>query len=199
MKMDLIFNSLSSTKIPMALTYSEKTETGSNAPDFALPGIDGEVHRLADFRDARALVVAFICNHCPYVKAVQGRINALAREYQARGVSFVAINSNDSVKYPDDSFEAMKRVAAENAYVFPYLWDETQSVAKAYGAVCTPDFYLYENSGEFQLRYRGRLDDSWKDEKAVTQRDLAAAIDAILSSKPMPKEIPSMGCSIKWK
>lgn len=190
----------------MALTYSTAIEFGSLAPDFLLPGVDGKTYRLTDFGKSKAAVIVFMCNHCPYVKAVQTRIQALAQAYQSRGVTLIAINSNDAVKYPDDSFEAMKKNAEENHYSFPYLWDESQEVAHAYGAVCTPDFFVYENEslGEvaprFALRYRGRLDDHWKDEKAVTRQDLRLALDAILSGKlPALDQVPSMGCSIKWK
>jgi peroxiredoxin len=190
----------------MALTYSLPGELGSLAPEFELLGTDEIPHGLRDFRNCRVLVVVFMCNHCPYVKAVRGRINQLAQEGVEHGVQVIGINSNDSVKYPDDSFEAMRREVAEQQYVFPYLWDSTQQVAKAYGAVCTPDFYVYENRThhkepvEFVLRYRGRLDDSWKDEAAVRTRELRAAIDAILSGEPVTNEqVPSMGCSIKWK
>lgn len=190
----------------MALTYSGIAELGSLAPDFNLPGVDGQVYSLAAFQKAKALVVVFMCNHCPYVKAVQGRINALAQEYLSRGVMLVGINSNDTVKYPDDSFEAMKQVSRENHYIFPYLLDESQEVARAYGAACTPDFFVYQNESlgseslRFSLKYRGRLDDSWKDEKAVTRRDLALALNAILSGQLLSSEqISSMGCNIKWK
>jgi peroxiredoxin len=185
----------------VALTYSPPGELGSLAPDFSLPGVDGGIHRLEDFANARALVVVFMCNHCPYVKAVRERINELAREYAARGVALVGINPNDAVKYPDDSFDAMKAEAREHGFVFPYLQDESQAVARAYGAVCTPDFYVYSQSGKGPtLRYRGRLDDSWKDASAVKRRELAAALDAILAGgSPSPDQLPSMGCSIKWR
>jgi peroxiredoxin len=184
----------------MALTFSEQTEPGSAAPDFRLPGVDGRIWSLGDFAGARALVIVFMCNHCPYVIAVRERINRLAQDYGPRGVGVVGINSNDASRYPDDSFEAMKKVAREQGYVFPYLFDEDQAVAKAYGAVCTPDFYVYEGGSGFSLRYRGRLDDSWKDPAAVKSRDLAAALDAILAGKPVASDQPSsMGCSIKWR
>lgn len=185
----------------MALLESKKLELGMVAPDFDLPGIDGKSYRLSSFADAKALVVIFMCNHCPYVVAVQDRIGALAKEYLSRRVRLVGINPNDSVKYPDDSFEAMKVRAKEQGYVFPYLRDETQDVARAYDAVCTPDIYAFENAGPegLLLRYHGRLDDSWMDPAAVKRRELALALDAILAGRPVPKEqIPSMGCSIKW-
>lgn len=202
----------------MALTYSEPVRLGMPAPPFSLRGTDDVIHHLTDFRYAKALVLVFMCNHCPYVQAVQGRINALAREYRDRAIQFVGINSNDSARYPADGFEQMKRQAVEHGFVFPYLWDETQEVAKAYGAVCTPDFFLFEQmkpeqfreadvetavnhyQDAFVLRYRGRLDDCWQDEKAVTRQDLRHAMDAVLFGRaPEGNQHPSMGCSIKWK
>jgi peroxiredoxin len=188
----------------MALTYTQpptEMQIGSPAPAFNLPGVDGRMHDLSSFRDARAMVVIFMCNHCPYVIAVQERINDLAREYAARGVRVVGINPNDPVKYPDDSMEAMKRRASEQGYVFDYLQDLTQETARAYGAVCTPDPFVYEQVGsEFLLRYHGRIDDSWKDPAQVTHRELAGALNAILDGKPVnPKQNPAMGCSIKWR
>jgi peroxiredoxin len=187
----------------MALTYSTNIsdELGREASDFSLPGVDGKTYRLADFQDARALVVIFMCNHCPYVIAVQERINSLAKEYAARGVRVVGINSNDPMRYPDDSFDEMKKRAKEQGYVFPYLQDESQEVARVYGAVCTPDPYVYENvQGRFLLKYHGRIDDSWKDPRAVKRRDLADALDTILIGGDVPTaQTPSMGCSIKWK
>ena len=184
----------------MTLTYSPKdSELGSPAPDFSLPGVDGRKWSLADFRGKKALVVAFICNHCPYVQAVRGRINALARDYALRGVALVGINPNDASRYPDDSFEAMQAVARESGFVFPYLFDESQTVARDYGAVCTPDFFVY--GSDLRLAYRGRLDDSWKDEKAVTRRELALALDGILTGETpsATSQVPAMGCSIKWR
>ncbi|OFZ55045.1 MAG: hypothetical protein A2428_14480 [Bdellovibrionales bacterium RIFOXYC1_FULL_54_43] len=190
----------------MALTYSEKGSLGEVAPDFELPGVDGKTYRARDFLDAKAWVVVFMCNHCPYVKAVQDRINSLAKQYAPRGVKVVGINSNDSTKYPEDDFDAMKACAKEQGYVFPYLWDTDQSVAREYGAVCTPDFYLYapgskgRDSNVMVLKYRGRLDDCWSDEAKVTKRDLAHAIDRVLEGRdPDSVQPPSMGCSIKWK
>ncbi len=182
----------------MALTYSPTGELGSKAFDFSLPATDGKTYQLRDFAGSKALVIVFMCNHCPYVKAVQGRINQLAKDYLKSGVRVVGINSNDSIRYPDDSFEAMKRVASENGYVFPYLFDETQVTAKEYGAVCTPDFYVYDS--DFMLRYRGQLDDSWKDETKITRKDLASSLDLLLKGASLTEEqVPSMGCSIKWK
>lgn len=186
----------------MALTYSTMQELGKKAPPFQLPGVDGKTYSLENFTNSKALLVIFMCNHCPYVIAVQERINVLAKKFASQKVSVVGINSNDSVRYPDDSFDAMKARSKEKGYVFPYLFDESQAVAKAYDAVCTPDFFLYENdpSAGFILKYRGRLDDNWKDPKAVTREDLSLAIEALLNNKSIdPDQKPSMGCSIKWK
>lgn len=190
----------------MALTYSTRSQLGSSAPDFNLLGTNEVRHGLRDFRNAKVLVVVFMCNHCPYVKAVRERIKRLAAEGAEHGVQVVGINSNDSRHYPEDSFEAMKKEAQEHSYTFPYLLDETQAIARSYGAVCTPDFFVYKNEThhkepvDFSLKYRGRLDDSWKDESAVKVRDLRNAIAEILSDRePNPDQIPSMGCSIKWK
>lgn len=186
----------------MAPTYSQKGELGSIAPDFTLPGVDGSTYTLSHFSDATGLLMVFMCNHCPYVQAVRSRINDLAKGFSTRGLRVVGINSNDAALYPDDSYEAMKRVAMEEKYLFPYLWDESQEVARAYGAVCTPDFMLYQpdTDGQFVLRYRGRLDDNWKEPQKVQQRDLLIAINAVIQGDvPKMEQIPSVGCSIKWK
>ena len=185
----------------MALTYSTQDELGSEAPAFSLPGVDGKTYTLNDFEDRKALVVIFMCNHCPYVKAVQKRINDLAMAYGSKGAAVVGINSNDAERYPADSFEAMQEEAKVNRYVFPYLYDESQQVAKAYGAVCTPDPYVYEKTeGGFILRYHGRIDDNWKEPGKVTRRDLAMAVEGILKGTEVsPEQTPAMGCSIKWK
>lgn len=174
----------------MALTHSKASTPGSPLPEFDLPGTDGQRWKPADFQGKKALLVIFMCNHCPYVVAVQDRIVALSRNLGPRGLAVVGINSNDTTRYPADSFEAMKVRAQEKAYDFPYLWDETQGVARAFDAACTPDPYLYENTPQgFVLRHRGRIDDA-----------LAAGIDALLSGQPLPAPLtPSMGCSIKWK
>ena len=169
------------------------------APDFALPGVDGRVWTLEQCRGERGLLVMFICNHCPYVKAVRDRIVRDARELQGLGVNSVAIMSNDPADYPEDSFENMRRVAEEYAFPFPYLLDETQEVARAYGAVCTPDFFGY-NSG-LGLQYRGRLDASRKEAApADVRRDLFEAMKQVAETGRGPEaQIPSMGCSIKWR
>jgi len=190
----------------MALLHSSVSEWGSKAPEFSLPGVDGKTYSLESFRTSRALLVVFMCNHCPYVIAVQERLNRLAKDFAPQGVAVIGINSNDPAYRIEDSFENMKKTAKEWGLVFPYVFDETQAVARAYDAVCTPDPYLYENvNGEFLLRYRGRVDDSWKDPTQVKEESLKQAIEAILAGKgstvgAIPAEpVPSIGCSIKWK
>lgn len=183
----------------MALTPSVMQELGTVAPDFRLPDTDGRLVSLSDFKDAPALLVMFICNHCPYVKHVRGELARLVREYQARGVAVVGINSNDAVRYPDDSPERMREEVREAGYTFPYLYDETQEVAKAYKAACTPDFFLFDR--DRRLVYRGQLDDSRPNSgRPVTGADLRAALDAVLQGRPVPADQkPSAGCNIKWK
>jgi peroxiredoxin len=173
-------------------------ELGAACPDFRLPGVDGRSYAREDFGSSSVLVVMFICNHCPYVKAVEDRIIALAREYGPRGVQVVGICSNDAETYPDDAFDKLAERWRARGYGFPYLHDESQAVARAFGAVCTPDIFVYD--GARRLAYRGRIDDSWKDESKVTRRELAAALDALLGGqKPATPQRPSMGCSIKWR
>jgi peroxiredoxin len=186
----------------MALTYTpELPEIGKQAPDFSLPVAQGGITSLSDFKDSKALLVIFMCNHCPYVIAIQDRLNQLAKDFQGLGLGVVGISSNDPDYRVEDSFDAMKIRAKETGYVFPYAFDETQQVAKAYGALCTPDPFLFQNvNGEFKLVYRGRIDDSWKDEAQVKTHDLRDAVNNVLNHKPISsKQIPSMGCSIKWK
>jgi peroxiredoxin len=185
----------------MALTYTPPGELGSIAPHFSVVGTDNKIYSLDSFKDAKGLLVIFMCNHCPYVIAVQERINSLARAYQPRGVAVIGINSNDSKKYPDDSMENMRIRAQEQEYVFPYAQDEDQNAARAFGAVCTPDPFLYENvRGTFRLVYRGRIDDSWKEPSHVTRQDLRDAMEALATGKAVNADMkPSMGCSIKWK
>lgn len=182
----------------MAVTTPEG-ELGSPCPDFNLPGVDGKTYKRTDFSGARAFLVMFICNHCPYVQAVEDRLIALGRHYQGNpDVKFVAICSNDAATYPDDSFPKMKERAEAKNYPFPYLHDDSQDVARAFGAVCTPDFFLYD--ADMKLAYRGRLDDSWKDPSAVRSEELKEAIEALLKGeKPSKDQKPSMGCSIKWR
>ncbi|MEK9133091.1 MAG: thioredoxin family protein [Patescibacteria group bacterium] len=182
----------------MSLTYSQTIPFGTSSPDFSLPATDGKNYSLSYFVGKKALVVVFMCNHCPYVQAVLPRLIALQKEFGSRGVQLIGINSNDEKNYPDDSFEKMKNVVAELGINFPYLRDESQSVAKAYGAVCTPDIFVYDE--QHKLAYHGRIDDNWQDENKVKVRELAAALESILKGKkPSPDQNPSMGCSIKWK
>ncbi len=183
----------------MALTHTPPAELGFLAPDFSLLSTENQRVSLSDFNSHRGLLVIFMCNHCPYVQAIRGRLADLSRWAQAKNIAVVGINSNDSERYPDDSFEAMQKEVARVGYPFPYLWDETQKVARDYGAVCTPDFFLFQAS-PFQLVYRGRMDDSWKNPDQVKIKDLQEAMNALLEGRPpLQTQIPSMGCSIKWK
>lgn len=182
----------------MALMHSTMVPLGTSAVSFELPGVDGKTYSLDSFSEKNVLVVIFMCNHCPYVKAVLQRLIDLQEETEAQGVQLVGINSNDAERYPDDSLENMKKVAVEKGINFPYLFDASQKTAKAYSAVCTPDIYVY--GPERKLLYRGRIDDNWEHEEKVTQQDLKVAIDCIVAGKTVPNEqIPAMGCSIKWK
>ena len=182
----------------MALTESRMLPLGTRAPAFTLPDCEGAEHSLADAADAPAVLIMFICNHCPYVKHVREELSRLARDYTLRGVAVFGINSNDATTHPDDSPEKMREEAARWDYSFPYLVDEDQSVAKAYGAACTPDFFVFD--GDLRLAYRGQLDDSRPgNDKPVTGADLRAALDAVLEGRPMPEpQKPSIGCNIKW-
>jgi peroxiredoxin len=172
---------------------------GTSAPDFNLPDTQGNMVSLGDFTEAPALWVIFMCNHCPFVKHVLNVLLELVKEYQAKGVAVVGINSNDVANFPDDRPEMMAKVAKESGFTFPYLYDGTQAVAKAYHAACTPDFFLFDK--ERTLVYRGQMDDSRPGSNIpVTGADLRAALDAVLESKRVPAEQkPSMGCNIKWK
>jgi peroxiredoxin len=182
----------------MALLHSTMVPLGTATIDFRLPGIDGTEYSLDNFVENKVLVIIFMCNHCPYVKAVIQRLIDLQEATLSQGVRLVGINCNDAQKYPDDSFESMQKVAREWGMNFPYLFDESQTVAKKYDAVCTPDIYVYGE--ERNLLYRGRIDDNWENADQVTQRDLKQAIDCILANREVPaKQVPSMGCSIKWK
>jgi peroxiredoxin len=172
---------------------------GTRAPAFRLPDIDGHAVSLSDFEAAPALLVAFICNHCPYVKHVRAGLAQLARDYLERGVAIVGINSNDVANYPADSPALMAVEAKAAGYLFPYLYDETQAVAAAYRAACTPDFFLFDR--DQRLVYRGQMDDSRPGNAVpVTGKDLRAALDAVLAGKPVSaRQKPSIGCNIKWK
>jgi peroxiredoxin len=172
---------------------------GTTAPDFRLPDTSGKTVSLADFKTAPALLVMFICNHCPFVKHIRSGLAQLARDYQPRGVAIVGISSNDVANYPADSPAKMAEEARAAGYLFPYLYDETQEVAKAYRAACTPDFFLFD--GNQRLAYRGQFDDSRPSNGIpVTGNDLRAALDAILDGKSLSaNQKPSIGCNIKWK
>jgi peroxiredoxin len=183
----------------MVLTPSTMLPLGTKAPDFSLVNVDGRTVKLADLRQAPALLVIFMCNHCPYVKHVATELATLTSEYEAKGVAVVGINSNDVANYPADSPEQMAAEVKQRGYTFPYLYDETQDVAIAYRAACTPDFYVFD-AGQ-KLVYRGQMDGSRPDSGIpVTGADLRAALDAVLAGKkPAAEQRPSIGCNIKWK
>lgn len=184
----------------MAKTASNMMDLGTIAPDFVLPDtLTGKDMALQTLKSDLATVIMFICNHCPYVKHVSHELAQLARDYQARGIAFIAISSNDVSKYPDDAPDKMCQTAQEWGLSFPYLYDETQEVARAYNAACTPDFFIFD--GNLSCIYRGQLDDSSPgNDIAVTGSDLRAALNAVLAGKAVnPEQIPSIGCNIKWK
>ena len=172
---------------------------GWKAPSFKLPGVDGKTYNLDELRGPKGTLVMFICNHCPYVRSVIDRVVRDVNELRPFGINAVAISSNDAVHYPDDSFDNMKRFAAAHRFSFPYLYDESQEVARAYDAACTPDFFGF--NGDLELQYRGRLDESRKEAAPVTvRRDLFEAMKQVaLTGKGPHEQIPSIGCSIKWK
>jgi peroxiredoxin len=183
----------------MALTESTMLELGTVAPDFALTdAVSGKTVKRDDFK-GRPLLVMFICTHCPYVKHIEKSLGKLSAEYAGKGLAMVAISSNDVTTHPADSPEGLKKQAQEFGFKFPYLYDESQAVAHAYNAACTPDPYLFDK--DFKLAYRGQYDDSRPGNGVpVTGKDLRAAIDLVLAEKPAPKEQkPSIGCNIKWK
>jgi peroxiredoxin len=184
----------------MARTPSNMLPLGTLAPNFNLPDtISNEYKSLEKLKSDIATVIMFICNHCPFVKHINNGLVGLANDYQPKGISFIAISSNDVINYPDDSPDKMKVHAEKEGYSFPYLYDETQEVAKAYDAACTPDFYIFDK--DLLLVYRGQMDDSRPDNGIpVTGKDIRSALDAILADKAVNAEqIPSLGCNIKWK
>jgi peroxiredoxin len=183
----------------MAAVSSTMLSLGTTAPKFSLPDTEGRTVSLDDFTDARALLVVFMCNHCPYVKHVRDALVQLVREYQEKGVAVVGISSNDISAYPEDGPDRMAEEARRYGYTFPYLYDETQQVARAYRAACTPDFFLFDSKR--RLVYRGQMDDSRPNSGVqVTGADLREAFDAVLNARPVPsRQKPSMGCNIKWK
>ena len=183
----------------MVRTASTMLPLGTQAPAFSLPDTDGKTVELAALAGSKALLVIFMCNHCPYVKHVADQLKSLSDDYMPQGLAVVAISSNDADKYPDDSLQAMAIEKTERGYQFDYLFDESQEVAQNYAAACTPDFYLFDS--EQKLAYRGQLDSSRpKSDIPVTGEDLRAAIDAVLSGQsPSEQQTPSIGCNIKWK
>jgi peroxiredoxin len=182
----------------MARTPSTMLELGTAAPDFSLPDTDGNVVALRDL-DGPALLVMFICNHCPFVKHVRDELARIGRDYVGRGVAIVAINANDAESFPADAPSAMREEKEQAGYTFPYLFDETQEVAAAYRAACTPDFFVFDDAR--RLAYRGQLDDSRPgNDVPVTGADLRAALDSLLAGRAIAGEQkPSLGCNIKWK
>lgn len=183
----------------MVNTPSTMVPLGTPAPSFSLPDTAGKVVSLDDYKGSPALLVVFLCNHCPFVKHVLPQFVELAREYQQRGAGIVGINSNDVSHYPDDAPEKMAELSKAMDFPFPYLYDESQQVARSYGAACTPDFYLFDKDG--RLVYRGQMDDSRPGNgRPVTGADLRAAMDAVLAGQPVSDDQkPSIGCNIKWK
>lgn len=183
----------------MVKTASTMRPLGQQAPGFSLPNIDGKTVSLADFAGKRGLLVIFMCNHCPFVIHLRSALAAFGKEYQAKGLAIVGINSNDISTHPDDSPERMKQEAKSAGYTFPYLFDESQEVARSYGAACTPDFFLFDANQ--RLAYRGQFDDSRPgNNKPVTGADLRTACDSVLAGKPVSSaQKASIGCNIKWK
>ena len=183
----------------MAVMYSQMMPLGTNAIEFDLMDTDRQRIKLGDFANRQGLLIVFMCNHCPYVKHVADQLRRIGEEYIPRGIGMVGINSNDAVAYPDDGFDKMQEEKKLRRYPFPYLWDETQEVGRAYDAACTPDFYLFDKNKK--LFYRGRLDETRPSGPiAAHGTDLRAALDALLSCKRAPADQkPSIGCSIKWR
>ena len=182
----------------MVLLESQiKLQTGDQAPDFELMGIDDKKHSLSDYKDAQGVLIIFMCNHCPYVKAKVEAIKEIHQKFKDK-IGIVGINSNDPIKYPDDSFESMKEVASEKGIEFDYLVDETQEIAKKYGAMCTPDPFLFNKEGK--LVFHGRIDNAMKPEDTATEKTMINNIEKLLSGEKIEKDFdPSIGCSIKWK
>ncbi len=184
----------------MAKTLSNMVSLGTSAPDFCLPDtVTGRTMSLDEFRSETAVVIMFLCNHCPFVKHVNAGLVQLARDYLPKNISFIAISSNDVENYPEDSPDKMKQTALEVGYNFPYLYDELQEVAKSYSAACTPDFFIYDK--DMKLVYRGQMDDSRPEtDIPVTGADLRTALDDLLAGREVSKgQKPSLGCNIKWK
>lgn len=182
----------------MPVYTPEKIEFGRDCPDFKLLAVNGKTYEKKDFLNQKPFVIVFMCNHCPYVKAIEDRLITLGQDLKKLGVNMIGICSNDAETYPDDSFENLKKRAEEKNYSFTYLYDESQEVASRFGAICTPDYFVYD--GQAKLAYRGRLDDAWKEPSLVKKRELYEAVVEILQEKAISyPQTPSMGCSIKWK
>ena len=182
----------------MALTYTPDPKIGMPCPNFSLLAVDGKTYSLDSIDNFKALVIMFICNHCPYVKALEDRLIELGNSVDRNKACILAICSNDPESYPEDSFENLQKRWVEKNYSFPYLHDQTQEVAKSFGAVCTPDFFVFDKNKK--LAYRGRLDDSWKEPNKVKKQELKLAIDALVNDQlPEAEQKPAMGCSIKWR
>jgi peroxiredoxin len=180
------------------VAYSKGMAEGTNAPAFSLPGVDGKTYSLESFREAKLLIVIFTCNHCPYAQALEQRFIDIQRDYASQGVRICAINANDHKKYVEDDFEHMCDRARVQGWNFPYLHDESQNVARAYDAACTPDIFVFD--ADRKLRYNGRCDDNWREPDKVTRRDLRRALDQLLAAQPIGPDVhPALGCSIKWK
>jgi len=179
-------------------TESKPIELGTPCPSFDLLAVDGKRYTRESFAHSKLMVVAFTCNHCPYVQAYEQRLMNLVKAFSPKGVSFIGINANDSKSYPEDSYDGMKERAKKLGFNFHYLWDESQTVAKSFNAACTPEFYVYD--ADRKLRYHGRLDDNHKDPSAVKERYLESALGALLADQPiLTTQTAAMGCSIKWK
>lgn len=182
----------------MTLLESLPLHLGKDIIPFSLPATDGKGYGPLEFKNKKVLVVIFMCNHCPYVKAVIDRLIAIQNDYADKGVQLIGINANDAEGYPEDSFEAMQAWVKEKGINFPYLYDESQAVAESYQAQCTPDIYVFDQNRK--LAYHGRIDDNWKEEDKVTKQELREALDTILAGKGAPEtQHPSIGCSIKWR
>jgi peroxiredoxin len=176
----------------------KKLEIGQRAPDFTLPGVDGKDHSLSSYKDKKIVIVVFTCNHCPYVQAYEDRLVSIQRDYGDKGVQLIAINTNDSSGYPEDSFNNMVKRSQEKNFNFPYLRDKTQCVARAYGAEYTPEAFVLNS--KFDLRYVGRIDDNWQNPDKVKTHDLRDAINAVLAHKKVENPIThAIGCTIKWR
>lgn len=185
-------------QIAKVLKEMANLKVGDRAIPFKLPGVDGKVHSLDEFAGKSGLAVIFSCNHCPYVRAWEDRMVRIQTDYAAKGAQLMAINANDDTKYPDDSFEAMKERAREKKFNFPYLRDESQEIARAYGAERTPEVFLFDR--DLALRYHGAIDDNYDNPSAVKEHYLRKALDAVLSGKPPPTaETKPVGCTVKWK